>query len=327
MVWWLLVALWALAGLFIVGWAVLASFAPTPDTPGEKPRAWHQHALDAAYHAVVGLVCGFFDTLGIGNFAPTTSAFKFRGSVPDEKVPGTLNVGYALPTIAQALIYISSVEVDARTLVLMIFAAVVGAWLGAGVVANWPRRYIQVGMGLALVAAAGLMMMQQLKIGPPGGDALGLSGVKLWVGLVGNFVLGALMTLGVGLYGPCLVLVSLLGMNPTAAFPIMMGSCAFLMPTGGLRFIRAGGYSPLPALTLTVSAIPAVLVAAFLVKKMDLDAMRWLVVIVVLCTAALMLRSAVVEPAEPAPGEMAEAPIPCATGAITAHPAENNRTA
>lgn len=247
------------------------------------------------FHAAVAFVCTFFDVLGIGNFAPTTSAFKFLGSVPDEKIPGTLNVGYAIPTIAQAFIFIAIVKVDVTTLALMISAAVLGAWLGAGVVARWPRRTIQLGMGIALLAAAALMTLKQFKLFPVGGAEFALHGMRLGVGLAAIFCLGALMTLGIGLYAPCLILVSLLGMNETTAFPIMMGSCAFLMPVGGMRFIREGSYSPWTALVMTLCGLPAVLVATTLVTSLPLESVRWLVVVVVTCAALLMLRSAWIE--------------------------------
>lgn len=271
---------------FLWAWWSLAQKTKI-SVPGEKAQTW--------YHSIVAFVMCFFDTLGIGNFATTTAAFKFRGSIPDEKIPGTLNIGYALPTVAQALIYMTIVQVDVLTLVLMIGAAIVGAWLGAGVVAKWPRRNIQIGMGICLIGAAGLMAMTALKIAPGAGESLMLEGVKLWVGLAGNFALGALMTLGIGLYGPCLILISLLGMSPTAAFPIMMGSCAFLMPIGGIRFVKEGSYAPWTAVTMTLAGIPATLIAAFIVKSLALDTVRWLVVVVVIIAATLMLRSAFTE--------------------------------
>ena len=141
------------------------------------------------------------------------------------------------------------------TLTGLIAASVAGAWLGAGLVASWPRRRVQLGMGLALLAAASFFAMTNLSLFPAGGDALGLRSPLLWVGIAGNFVLGALMTLGIGLYAPCMILVALLGMNPQAAFPIMMGSCAFLMPVGGLRFIAKGSYNLKAALGLTIGGI------------------------------------------------------------------------
>jgi uncharacterized membrane protein YfcA len=100
------------------------------------------------------------------------------------------------------------------------------------------------------------------------------------------------MTLGIGLYAPCMILISLLGMNPTTAFPIMMGSCAFLMPVGSLRFIRERSYSLRAALGLAIGGVPGVLVAAYIVKSLPLATVRWLVIAVVLYTAISMLISA-----------------------------------
>jgi uncharacterized membrane protein YfcA len=240
----------------------------------------------------IGFVTDFFDTLGIGSFAPTTAMFKAWKLVPDEKIPGTLNVGHTLPTVAQALIYIVIVEVEFLTLFLLIVAAVLGAWLGAGVVCRWSRRNIQLGMGTALLVAAVIFTMTNLNLMPGGGTALALDGPLLIAGFVGNFILGALMTLGVGLYAPCLIMIALLGMNPKAAFPIMMGSCAFLMPMASVRFIREGKYHLKAALGLAIAGVPAVLLAAFIVKSLNLTAVRWLVTIVVLYTAITMLVSA-----------------------------------
>jgi uncharacterized membrane protein YfcA len=240
----------------------------------------------------VGFVTNFFDTLGIGSYAPTTALFRFFRLVPDEKIPGTMNVGHTPATIAQAFIFIAIVTVDFATLTTLIVAAMAGAWFGAGVVAGLPRRKVQLGMGVALLVAATLLSLTNVRVLPGGGDALGLTGGKLALAASGNFVLGSLMTLGIGLYGPCLIMIALLGMNPTVGFPIMMGSCAFLMPLAGVRFIKADAYEPRPAAALTLGGVPAVLLAAFLVKSLPLTTVRWLVVGVVLVAAAGLLRSA-----------------------------------
>ena len=261
-------------------------------------RTEHSEAVPAStanpgvLRLAIGLVTNFFDTLGIGSFAPTTAAFKFRGIVPDERIPGTLNVGHTLPTIVQGLIFIGVVQVGPVTLVSMMAAAALGAWLGAGVVARLRRRAIQVGMGVALSVAAILFALMNLKLMPSGGAAQALHGATLVLAVAINFVLGALMTLGIGLYAPCLILVSLLGMNPLAAFPIMMGSCAILMPVASLRFIRSRKYDLRAALGLALGGIPGVLLAAYIVGTLRLDWLRWLVVIVVLYAAVLMLLSA-----------------------------------
>ena len=241
---------------------------------------------------LTGFVTNFFDTLGIGSFAPTTAIFKLRTRMPDENIPGTLNVGHTLPTVTQAFIFIALVTVDFVTLAGMIAAAVAGAWLGAGLVSRLPRRAVQFGMGVALLVAAALFLAANLEWMPAGGAAMGLEGGTLVFAIGANFLLGALMTLGIGLYAPCLILVSLLGLNPIAAFPVMMGSCAFLMPIGGLRFVRAGRYDLRAALGLALGGIPAVLFAALVVKALPIVWLRWLVVAVVLYAAALMLAAA-----------------------------------
>lgn len=259
---------------------------------------------------LTGFVANFFDTLGIGSFATTTAIFKLRHRVADERIPATLNVGHALPTVAQALIFIAVVSVDLTTLVGMITAAVAGAWCGVGVVSRLPRRAIQIGMGVALVISAALFAAANLEWLPGGGEALGLHGARLVFAVAMSFVLGALMMLGIGLYAPCLILVSLLGMNPIAAFPIMMGACAFLMPVGGAAFVRTGRYDLAAALGLTLGGIPGVLIAAFVVKSLPLVWLRWLVVVVVLYAAAQMLMSSRRRPSEPGAGNRAASAPP-----------------
>jgi len=243
----------------------------------------------------VGFVTNVFDTLGIGSFATTSAFFKIWGLVPDEHIPGTMVVGHTPPSLLQAFIFIAVVQVDFATLVLMISSSAAGAWLGAGIVTRLPRRGIRIAMGSALLAAAAVMTLTALRFIPGGGESLGLSGASLAIAIAGNFLFGALMTLGIGLYAPCMILVSLLGMNPRAAFPIMTGSCAVLMAVGSAPFIRSGRYSLKAALGLTLCGIPGVLLAAFVVKSMPLTAMRWLVVAVVIYTATMMLRSAMLE--------------------------------
>ncbi len=259
------------------------------DASAQDPAA--PLAAPSAVQMAIGLLANFFDTLGIGSFAPTTSAFKLLRVVPDRLIPGTLLTGHSLPTLAQAFIYITIIEVDMRTLALLIAAAVLGAWLGAGTVSRWPQRAIRVGMGFALLVAAGIFLATALGLLPGGGEAIALSGARMAIGLVGNFVLGALMTIGIGAYAPSLILFGLLGMNLKSVFPVMMGSCAFLMPISGMRFVQRGSYAPRAALGLTLGGIPGVFLAAFLVREMSVDAIRWLVIAVATYAAIAMLRS------------------------------------
>jgi uncharacterized membrane protein YfcA len=249
-------------------------------------------AVPDPLRVALGAVTAFFDTLGIGSFATTTTAFRLADMVPVKLIPGTLNVGHTLSTIAQAFIFTKKVPVDSTTLVLMIAAAVLGSWLGVGVVVRWPKRKIQIGMGIALLGAATIFLLQALNTLPGGGAALELGGWRLAVGLAGNFILGVLMMLGIGLYGPCMILVSLLGMDPTAAFPIMMGSCAFLMPVSVVRFVRTRTYDVRTAISLAIGGLPAAIVASLWVSGLSIVVIRWLVIVVVTYTSINMLRSA-----------------------------------
>ncbi len=240
----------------------------------------------------IGFGTNFFDTLGIGSFAPTTSFFKFLRLVDDKQIPGTLNVGHALPVVTQAVIFITVIEVESVTLITMLVAAVAGALLGAGIVAGLPKRKIQLGMGFALLAVAIALFAGLLNLYPTGGDAVGLTGWKLMLAGAVSLILGALMTIGVGFYAPCMALVYSLGLSPLVAFPVMMGSCAFLMPAAGMRFIKAGAHDRRATMGLTLGGIPGVLLAAFVITSLPLLILKWLVLAVILVTAFSMFRSA-----------------------------------
>ena len=248
------------------------------------------------FQLAIGFITDFLDTLGVGSFATTTSLFRLGKVVEDDKIPGTLNVGHTLPTILQAFIYINIVKIDLWTLWILVFASVVGSYVGASFVSRLPKKEIQIGMGLALLFAVGLIIAKLCGAIPAGGDALGLSGVSLAIGIIGNFVFGALMTIGVGAYAPIMIMVSLLGMNQKAAFPLMMGSCAFLMPVASYRFIKSGKYDGRAALGLTLLGLPGVAVAAWIVKELPVEYVNWLVVVVVIYTALSMLYAAQKKP-------------------------------
>jgi uncharacterized membrane protein YfcA len=241
-----------------------------------------------------GLVTNFFDTLGVGSFATTTSIFRATDHVRDEKMPGTLNVGHTLPTITQAIVFTAlfKTAIDTGTLVQMIIAAIAGAWVGARVFGGWSRPKIQVGMGFALLAVVGIMLFRQTMGDPVGGDLTKLVGIRLVIGILGNFVLGMLMTLGIGLYAPCMILIAMLGMNITAAFPVMMGSCAFLMPVATGNFVKLKAADLRASVGLMLGGIPGVLLAYFIVKELPLDVLKWLVMAVVTYTAISMIITA-----------------------------------
>ena len=276
----LLTALTLLATTFVVV-LVRAAIKRRTDAPG--PEA-----------VVLGAIVNFFDTLGIGSFAPTTAWLRFRKMTPDSFIPATLNVGHALPTMVQSAVFLVllGVHVDPMLLVLCIVAAVSGAVVGAPLMVRAPVRVVQGIVGMALLIAAALYAMSNLDLMPIGGTATELEPRLMWIAVAGHFVMGVLMSFGIGLYAPALILLSLLGLDPRLAFPIMASACAFLMPTTGFRYIHAERIDLRIVIGMVLGGIPAVLVAAFLVKEMPIEPLRWAVVVVVLYAAALLLRAA-----------------------------------
>jgi uncharacterized membrane protein YfcA len=243
----------------------------------------------------IGFFTDFLDALGIGSFAPTTALFKFRGSPPDELIPGTLNVGHNAAAFVETAVLVTAVAVEPLLLVSMIASATLGAWLGAGVVSRMPRRAIQSFMGIALLTAAVFFLMANLGAFPAGGTDMGLQGWRFGLAVSVNFVLGALTTGGIGPYAPMMVLLALLGLHPLGAFPIMMGTCGIVQPVASLRFFKTGRFAFGPALGLTIGGTAGVLIAIFIVRQLPLLALRWLVIVVVTYAAVSMLRSALRE--------------------------------
>lgn len=241
----------------------------------------------------LGAVTNFFDTLGIGSFAPTTAWLKLRRLVPDSYIPTILNAGHGLPTVVEALIFIQLVKVDPWLLAACIAAAVAGAVVGAPIVVRLPVRVVQGVVGVALVIAAALYALGNLNLMPSGGAMLTLPPTLFAFAAAAYFLFGALMTCGIGLFAPSLIMLSLLGMDPKASFPIMMGACAFLMPASGLRFLRSERIDIRLVIGMALGGIPAVLIAALVVKSLPLTAIRWGVVAVVIYAAAILLRSAI----------------------------------
>ena len=242
--------------------------------------------------AIIGFVVNFFDVLGIGAFAPQTALLKFTKQTEDRLLPGTLNVANTVPVLIQALLFIQLVEVEPVTLISLLLSAMTGAILGAGIVSKLPVKKIQLIMGFALLVTAFFMFSGQMNWIPRGGEAIGLFGWKLIFAIAANFILGALMTVGIGLYAPCMALIYALGMSPLVAFPIMMGSCAFLMPPASAKFIKEGAYNRKASVSMAIPGIIAVLIAAFIVKSLPLELLRWVVIVVIVYTSFAMFRSA-----------------------------------
>lgn len=246
--------------------------------------------------SVIGFIVNVFDTLGIGNFATSTACFRLLKLVPDRLIPGTLNVANTFPVIVEALIFTTIIKVEPITLVTMIAASVIGAVFGAGIVSHLPEKKIQLGMGVCLIVVAFIFVAGLLKLMPVGGEAIGLTGAALIIGIAGNLILGALMTIGIGLYAPCMALIYALGMSPKVAFPIMMASCAFLMPAASVKFVKEGAYEIKASIAFSICGALGVLFAAYVIKELPLDILKWVVVAVVTYTGITLIRAGMKNP-------------------------------
>ena len=257
---------------------------------------WQEQKKHRIATAIVGFFANFFDTLGTGSFAPSSAAFKMTKSVDDVLVPGTLNVGDTVPVCVEAFLFFGLVEMDILTLVLMIVASVAGSILMAGVVSKLDRKHVRFAMVIGLFLLATVMLCKVMGVGPFGivGEATSLRGAKLVIAVVVNFILGALMSIGVGLYAPCMALCALLGLNVSCAFPAMMGSCAYLMAFGnGPKFIKEGRYDMYASLMQAIFGAIGVVCAYVFVKNLKIATLTKIVVVVVYITSFLFLRDGI----------------------------------
>ena len=243
----------------------------------------------------LGLVVNFFDTLGIGSFAPTTAWFKFRKLVPDRLIPPTMLVGLTPPAMAQSIIFLVllGVLVDPVLLFGGAIATLMGGLVGAPLVARARVWIVQMIVGIGLTLAAIAYAMTNLHLFPGGGTATGLAPGPTVIAIAASFGFGLLANFGVGNYAPTLVMLSLMGMDPRLCFPIMATGGSLMGAGASVRHIAIGEIDLRIVLGLSIGGIPAVLVAAFIVKSMPLDILRWLVFAVVVYAAAVMFGAAV----------------------------------
>ena len=273
-----------------------ASTEKDPITGMTGAELWAHGKKYMVVTAIIGFIANFLDTLGIGSFAPTSAAFKMTKSVDDTLVPGTLNVGDTVPVCVEAFLFFGIVEMDILTLVLMLVAAVLGSLVSASIVTKFDRKKVRYTLFVGLFLLATVILLKVFSVGPFGtvGTATALRGAKLVIATVLNFVLGALMSIGVGLYAPCMAMVLALGMDANCAFPAMMGSCAFLMAFGnGPKFIKEAKIDLVATWTQAIAGSAGVFVAYYLVKSLPLATLTKIIVVVVYFTAFLYLKDAI----------------------------------
>lgn len=281
-----------LKGLYYAYFAGYAAFIGR-DIYKNKEDLKKTSKSDKIKQSFIGFLVSFGDSIGIGAFGNIVALFgAMRVKVHDRLIPGTLNASCSLPTLLEAILFTSAIPVDPLTLVLMIASATIGSYIGAGIIAKMDEKKVQFVMGTALAIAATVMLITHPYLGlfEMNNTAIGLSGWRLIVAVIGNFILGVLMCAGVGLYAPCMAMVSLLGMNIKSAFPIMMGSCAILMPTAGIRFIKEEAYDRSSGLFINLFGLLGVIAAYLGVQNANIDALKIIIILVIYYTAINMIR-------------------------------------
>ncbi|MFT8992601.1 MAG: sulfite exporter TauE/SafE family protein [Leuconostoc mesenteroides] len=242
---------------------------------------------------LIGFITDFGDTLGIGSFATTTAAFRMTHYIDDDrKLPGTLNAVHAIPVMFQALFFITAVKVELTTLLPMTTAAVIGAYVGTHVTKKWHAPTVQRVMAVALLIAV-IIMVVRIITTPGSNNSMGVHGLHGWwliLGIVFNFGIGVLMTMGLGNYAPELIFFSLMGVNPAVAFPVMMLDAALIMPTTALNVIKMDRVSWQGFAGVAIGGVLGVIVAAKFFTSMNVDLLNKLIVIVALWTIFGLVR-------------------------------------
>lgn len=242
--------------------------------------------------AISSFIIFLLSTFGISDFAISSSLYPKTKWVNSEKLPGTLNTQCVLPVAVMALCYISSIQVGLATLIIAIVGQVIGAYVSPRFVVKLPANTIKKFVAAGLFIAAILILANKFNVYPSGGEDTALTGVKLAIFAVLCFVYGALNNIGIGSYALTMATVYALGLNPGVAFPIMMGACTFSVPVGSMQFIKLDGYSRKVTLFTSTFGVLGVLAAVFVVKSLNVSALQWVVVAVILYSAVTMLLSA-----------------------------------
>ncbi len=246
-----------------------------------RNEAWREPGSNLLFMAL-GLVSQFLGTFGVSDFAFNTVAFRLTRSVEDRKIPGTVNAACVIPVAFMALAYITVVKVDVLTLAVLITAQTVGSYLTPRIVVKLPVGKIRLAIGIGLLCAACFILAGKIHLIPSGGNLTALPWLKLIIAAVALFVFGALNNIGIGSYAPTMATVYALGVDPKTAFPIMMGGCTFSCAVGALEFVRLGGYARKATFWISTLGIVGVAVAVYLVKSMNVEIIKWVVLFVVI---------------------------------------------
>ncbi|MGV3322631.1 sulfite exporter TauE/SafE family protein [Streptococcus hyovaginalis] len=232
----------------------------------------------------------FLSTVGISDFAISTSLYPKLNWTSVKKLPGTLNTQCTIPVAVMALAYITKIEVSITTLIVCIVSQMVGSYFGAKFAVKLPAEKLKVSIGIGMIVAALIIFGGKFGLLPGGGNATELTGIKLVVAAVALAIFGALNNIGIGSYALTMITVYLLGLNPAVAFPIMMGAATFSVPVGSVQFVKSGEYSRKVTLFTSTFGVLGVLCAVFVITSLNTAILQWFVAFILLYSAYGMLK-------------------------------------
>jgi len=239
--------------------------------------------------AIASPIIFFLSSIGVSDFAVSTVFYRKAKLITDKLLPGTLNTQCVIPVAAMALTFISTIKVDTLTLSICIISQVIGAYFGSRFISKLSLKSIRKLIGTGLIIATTFIIASKLSLIPSGGTAFALSPIKLAIAAMLLSIFGALNNMGIGSYAPTMVTVYALGMDPVAAFPIIMGASTFSIPIGSIQFIKRKEYSRKITLFAATFGLLGVLVGVCFIRKLDISMLQWLIAAILLYSGTSML--------------------------------------
>jgi uncharacterized membrane protein YfcA len=239
--------------------------------------------------APVSFLLNFLSGFGVSDYVICTALYHKTGWAEPRKLPGTLNTQSTLPVLVFALAYLSSVQVDIRTLLPLLAADMLGAFLSPRLTMSLPVRRIRQILACGLLFAGCAILANKLELVAVGGQATSLQGFKLAAGVICYFIIGALKAMGVASYPLAMTATFFLGLHPLVSYPLMMGGGALAAPLILIRYVKLDGYMRKLTLLGATVGVAGGAIAVFTVKTLDISLLQWLVVGVVFYAATDIL--------------------------------------
>jgi uncharacterized membrane protein YfcA len=238
-----------------------------------------------------GILAFIADTFGVGSFAVNVALSKFFGTFEDEELPGAVNGAQVLPGAIESLFFMQLVDVDLKTLLILVAGTCLGGVVGGHIVTRMNKQTIRALMVVCFIVLIFLLLGYQLKLMPLGGEAMSLNGIKLVLGFLAMVLCGALTCAGVGLFVMVQSVLFLLNVSPEVAFPIMTTAGAMQQPLTTMVFLKQGRIPLKKTWVLSIAGCVGVMMALPVFNALSTDALRGLLMVVLIYNVISMGRT------------------------------------